>query len=343
MSGTEMADVPHILLGEPYVLEVHAPDFVREKTGNLARTEDCRFSPNGKKLAMAGFAKNAIVIFDVELNSGDGAPQLSLTDYVELTSEVLNHPHGLDFVDDETLVIGNRGGSVVVFQVPDPTPDQKQIVLPPLLTITKADFFNKLNSPGSVCVTDSGPDSYEILVCNNYNHRVTQHCVSRGAGHRVTSNRILLENRLKIPDGVAQSENRHLFAISNHLTHEVFIYRTEAKNGRRTLPHGVLKGVDFPHGLRFFGDDRYILVADAGLPFSRLYFCADGKWEGEYRPIRSIRVMPDETFLKGRSNPQEGGLKGLDFSPCGQILATTCEMQPLVFYDAEKLLKAAAG
>lgn len=326
--------------GDAAQLEITAPVFVVEAKKTLARTEDCKFSPNGQKLAVAGFAKNKIIIFDIEVVAS-GKPAVSLTDYVEIHSPLLNYPHGLDFVDDSTLVIANRGGSVTVFEVPSPAPGQKEVTLAPLLEITKASQFVKLNSPGSVAVSNLSGDNYELVVCNNYTHRVTHHKINRRESHKSIKNRIMLEKGLKVPDGVSVSASKALMVISNHLTHEVFIYDNTKPMGRRTMPQATLKGLDFPHGLRFVADDRFILVADAGLPFMKLYHCPEADWKGDYFPVASIRIMDDETFLRGHYYHQEGGLKGLDLSPCGTVLATTCETQPLVLYDVKRLFSAA--
>ena len=334
---------PNIILGDCGLLQATAPDFVETAKTTLARTEDCKFSPSGKKLAIAGFAKNKIMVFDVDIEPSLTPPKIRLTDYIELHSPQLNHPHGLDFVDDETLLIGNRGGTVTIFALPVPTPAQKVATVTPLLEITKAAPFTKLNSPGSVCVTSVSAEGYELVVCNNYARRVSHHIVSRGPAHKLVKSRVMLERGLRVPDGAALSANKALLAISNHLTHEVFIYDNRQRIERRARPQGRLKGVDFPHGLRFAENDTYMFVADAGLPFMRLYHSPDAAWEGEHVPIAAIRVMDDETFLKGHTNHQEGGLKGLDLSPDGKILATTCETQPLVFFDTARLLHEAGG
>jgi len=308
---------------------------------NSSRTEDIRFSPDGKRLAIAGYAKQSVVIFDIEIDTAGEAPQITLLDYIELNSAVFNYPHGLDFVDNETLVIANRKGAVTVFAVPPSSPENRQVQAAPLATIAKADVFKKLHAPGSLAVSKVTPDGYELLVCNNFRNRITRHQISGRKAHKVSSNKIVLERGLDVPDGVAMSASKQVFAISNHFKHEVWIYRNDGKYHRRTLPIGTLKRLDFPHGLRFFGDDHYVLVADAGLPYLWLYHSADGGWQGEHTPVCAIRVMSEGLFLKGHYYHQEGGPKGLDFSPDGQILATTCETQPLKFYHVPPLIAAA--
>lgn len=328
-----------ILLAAQFQIIEHGPNHVQEKIAALERSEDCRFSPDGRKLAVAGFAKNSVVIFDVEVDLSGPMPKILLSDYTELISDKLDYPHGLDFVDNSTMVVANRARSVSVFDIHG-LRSQKQTNIEPVVSLTRADMFNKLNSPGSVSVVRANAECFELLVCNNYSHRVSQHTISRGKALKVTRNQIVFDKGLNVPDGVAVSSDKSMIAVSNHYKHQVNLYPNDGTKRRATLPTGVLKGLDFPHGLRFFRDDKYLLVADAGLPFARLYHSADGHWRGEHMPVKTIRIMDDEVFLKGHFYHQEGGLKGLDFSPCQRILATTCEMQPLVFYDAARMFPA---
>lgn len=53
--------------------------------------------------------------------------------------------------------------------------------------------------------------------------------------------------------------------------------------------------------------------------------------------------MDDETFQKGRYNPQEGGPKGLDLHRQSGVLVTTCEHQTLAFFDSRQAASASPG
>ncbi len=343
MNDAQPDGFPKICKAKPFRICPSGPDFVLEKVSQLARTEDIRFSPDGKRLAIAGYAKHSIAVFDIEIDTSAVPPRITLHNYLELDSEVFDHPHGLDFVDNETLAIANRKGAVTVFAVPPSSAENRQVPATPLVTLDKADTWQKLHSPGSLAVSKVTPEGYELLVCNNYRNWVTHHQISGRESPKVIRNKRVLERELDVPDGVAMAGSKQLFAISNHFKHEVNIYRNDGKNHRRTLPFSTLKGMDFPHGLRFFGEDHYLMVADAGLPYLRLFHSADGRWEGEHMPVCSIRVMSEAVYLKGHYYHQEGGPKGLDFSPDGQILATTCEMQPLEFYHLPPLLATATA
>ena len=50
--------------------------------------------------------------------------------------------------------------------------------------------------------------------------------------------------------------------------------------------------------------------------------------------------MEDETFHAGRSNPQEGGPKGLEIIDASGVVVLTSEAQPLAFFDLADLIGA---
>jgi hypothetical protein len=49
--------------------------------------------------------------------------------------------------------------------------------------------------------------------------------------------------------------------------------------------------------------------------------------------------MDDETFARGRHNPQEGGPKGIEVDPRTNVLVMTSECTPLSFFDLEGALE----
>ena len=89
--------------------------------------------------------------------------------------------------------------------------------------------------------------------------------------------------------------------------------------------------MDCPHGLRFSNDDLHVLVADAASPVIYVYHSNAG-WDGDHDATRSVVVLDDETFLRGRHNKEEGGPKGIDIDRSGHVVAVTCEERPLAFY-----------
>ena len=97
----------------------------------------------------------------------------------------------------------------------------------------------------------------------------------------------------------------------------------------------------YPHGLRFTEDGRHLVVADAGAPCIHVFAARGGDWSGVHDPIATLEVMDDETFQRGRYNPQEGGPKGLDIDRTSRLLAVTSEHQPLALFDARQVLTTA--
>lgn len=82
---------------------------------------------------------------------------------------------------------------------------------------------------------------------------------------------------------------------------------------------------------------RHILVADAGSRMVRVY-AGDGDWNGHRMPTRSVTVLDEDTFLRGRASPEEGGPKGLDVDRSNCVVAVTCEEQTLAFFALLSIL-----
>src|SRR5712671_5622475 len=109
-------------------LQYAAPESVIDAIGSLGRTEDVRFSPSNRRLAVASYYRNRIVVFDLGIASSSGATQVALTGGVELSSPALRLPHGLDFIDDNTLIVTSRGSED---RVDDPAANVTLCKLPP--------------------------------------------------------------------------------------------------------------------------------------------------------------------------------------------------------------------
>ncbi len=128
--------------------------------------------------------------------------------------------------------------------------------------------FKDVEWPGSVAAIPLGRQRYDILVCNNYVHRVTRHRLIAGARPEVRKNKVLLEDGLSLPDGVALSPSARWIAVSNHNTGSVLMYRNNRSLDRWSNPAGYLRGAGYPHGVRFTADSQFVFVADAAVPSS---------------------------------------------------------------------------
>jgi hypothetical protein len=314
-----------------------APDFsdaVHAALERLGRAEDVTFSPSGHRLALAGFERSVIAIADVRITAdGDGA-HVTVTGVTELESPRLTGPHGLCFVDDETIVVANRGGDVALFRLPSGGADVPRPELTPI-DLPARRGFELLDGPSEVTIARGTDSEIELLVCNNHNDTVTRHVlqVDGRAPQGVTVNEVLLRQHLDLPDGVTVSPDGVWIAVSNHNRHRVMLYERSPSLRERSDPDGILRGTWCPHGLRFSADGCLLFVADAEAPFVHIYSRDVGEWRGvEFQPAASLRVMDDDTFQRGRG-PGQGGPKGVDIDHSGCVLVVTSAHKPLAFFD----------
>jgi hypothetical protein len=311
---------------------------VAMQIAEMGRTEDVRFSPSNRRLAVAGYRKDSCTLFDIEIDRSAARPRINIHDAITLRSSALSEPHGFDFIDETTLVVANRTGLVVVLPIPGGASAGRTIDVTPISVIRWASRKQRIHSPGSVCVGQRGRLTVELLVCNNYRNLVSRHLLATKGWRGPIWNRVFLRDGLDIPDGIALSRDGSRLAVSNHSSHEVFIYDRNSPLTRQTKPHGILSGVEYPHGLRFSPNSTRLWVADAGAPVVVLYEDLSGGWKGGRAPTATITVLDDALFLKGRDNPQEGGPKGLDLDTTGEIVVITNEQQPLAFFHAPTLV-----
>lgn len=320
-------------VGGGYALEYSAPDRVRGVIAALGRTEDVKFSPSNGRLAVVSFLKNQIAVFELCIASPNGK-DIIISDVAVFSSRYLNRPHGVDFIDDENIIVANRGGDATIFKLPIVGLWGKCCELTPLGVIRSGDLPH---SPGAVSITRKNLALYEVLLCNNFANKVTRHLIEFGETFSLRSSEIVLEKWLDLPDGV--SVNGQWIAISSHNSHKVLLYEDIGLLSEQSRPDGILGSVHSPHGLRFTSDGRFILVADAGAPYVHIYSKDESGWRGVRRPLKSLKVLTDEEYVRGREGFHSGGPKGIDIDVCTSVLVTTCEVQPLAFFDLGMVIK----
>lgn len=311
----------------------------------LGRTEDVKFSPSGRRIALAEFKTNLIWVFELEDAPQGDLERIVITQLTRLESPDLLYPHGLCWLGEERIVVANRGDAVQVFAMPRPSggPAVHRVSSCSLQTLALG-LAEGTSSPGSVALRPLGPGRHELIVCHNYVNLLSHHIIGEhdaGGRHWYSGSAILLRQDLDVPDGVALSPDGYWIAISNHGTAEVLIYENTSDLTPKSPPVGVLQGTHYPHGLCFTPDSRILLVADAGQPLLHLFHAGSQGWRGPRQASERLQVVEQRAYERDHVNAAEGGPKGLDIRADG-LLVVTCKARPLAFYRLSGLDAALA-
>lgn len=319
-------------------LPITASPEISHLLANLVRTEDVRFSPDNNFLAIADADNDQIVLVYFAAQQSP-QPAILVSRVVALKSDHLQYPHGIAFLDNTTIVVANRLGDVTAFRLPAASELTEELV-EPLFVVAESEK-TKVQNPGSVDVYKLADGTFRMLVCNNHLHTVTAHKIKFEEGVSVIGHRVVLRRKLIIPDGLAVSPYKRWLAVSNHVTGDVLVYRNHVLANRFSAPAAVLGGMVCPHGVRFSSDGEQVVVADAASPYLHLFTRESEDWKNLPAPTKSVRFLSESQFSEGRTNPEEGGVKGLDMSRDGSLLVTTCELDTLVFYPMSVFSEAA--
>lgn len=304
----------------------------------IGRTEDARFSPDNRRLALVCLDRSSIAVAEVEISTTPGPTQVTFTGVTELRSTSLKTPHGVEFLDDDRILVANRYGRLLAFRLPAPGTKGDDTELVPV-ELPPEHGFGLLGGPGSVRVVGASDGRLEVLVCDNRRSTVTRHELRKDP-LRVVHDEVLLRRLLDFPDGVAVTPDHEWIAVSNHDAHVVFVYRWTPSLSEHSEPECILRGTMYPHGLQFSADGLHLFVADAGSPHVNVYTRTGGEWRGVANPTR-VRAMSDDVFALGRDHESRGP-KGLSLDRTGRVLVVTYENRPLALLDACQMLEADA-
>jgi hypothetical protein len=302
---------------------------IARAVAGLGRSEDVQFSPNGRALAIAGFSRNTILVIQIDarfhptwsVEAGYG---------VEILCKNFRAPHGIAWLDNETLAVANREAGMVIVPVPHSTATAERAQVAPLLLLGPGES-SCIETPGCIAASALGNGFYDLFVCNTYSNHISRHVIRRGATVQAFASVKFLQSGLNIPDGLALTKSRELIAVSNHYERQVVVFRNDERNRTLRAEH-TFDVPGYPHGLRFAHDDKLLLVADAGQPNVHVFARGAVGWTSAVRPHASVEVMDDETFQRGRGKLEEGGPKGVDVAPDGSLMVVTCETAPIAFF-----------
>lgn len=304
------------------------------------RSEDVRFSPSGRLLAVA--VQNAVHLIEIAPHE----TPVRVIRQTELRSPGLAFPHGVEFLAEDIIVVANREAWVTFFRLPAADTWQDLMNIEPIHELGCRWFGPK----GATRVIETGrtvrcgPGSVRrhgdhLFICANHTNTLTRHPFTLRDGVITTGEASLLaQGGLHILDGLAISADGNWIALADAGNNRVVVCHAETGAEASVLTDPRLHS---PHGLCFDPTGRKLYVSDAGEQLVHVFTRPDGRWDAAMDS--SAFCLPgigDEPFWKTKlSVPEElrglvGGLKGLDIHPSGRLLVGSCLNQPLAFFEA---------
>jgi len=309
---------------------------------SMGATEDLCINSDYSQLAVAGFCDHKIYLFSLEIQLQKGVPKVSIDNPQVITSDCFNEPHGLKFIQDRYLLVGNRRGAVNLLKLPQRLEGVTEYKLDTILTL-EGDKHLSVNSPGSLDCHRVKDDLYRVFVCNNYTNVVTCHEIQICEDICLKKQGALIKQGLDLPDGIAIDPRQEWVATSNHNTGTAQLHKLDTSLSPLTEPSCVLQGMVCPHGLNFSQNSQQLFVTDSATQYLNIYQKPKKRgWPATMKPCKTIKVMNEETYQKGRFNIQEGGVKAIDFDHANGVAILTSTHTGLKFYLLDDLLNAEA-
>lgn len=265
----------------------------------IGRSESVKVSPSGNKIAYSSFDLNEVIIFDYVVDYEGIQIQRNMR-----FGTGLNSPHGLAWINEHTIVVANRDGPAVVFNVSDNACNY----IIDIKEMSKSNDVTVSVSPQNIrlyfCKTNNRIDYCDLN--NNWN---ASFCGSLNT---------LVD--LQVPDGIALSPSGKILAITSALDNRIVIYNIENQT------HHTLGNTDRPHSVCFVTDEL-ILTTGGNDPCVVCWNMSDNHLACK------LRILNKRQFSL-RYNDTEGGVKGICSCPRNRIIFLTCPNAPFLAVDA---------
>lgn len=300
------------------------------------RSEDVRFSPSSGLVAVAT-TQRRILLFAVEPDTRPVQAEF----LTAIASPDLLAPHGVDWIDEETLVVANRGGGgLAFFRIPRANRWAPDTEIAAVSTVQSKWFgapgeTRELRARGIITGPSSARihDGYVYAGCNKSN-TVTRHRI--GDGVSCDEGELVAQEGVEIPDSALPSPDGVWLAVGDHDHHRILIFRIGETSpcAQRSDPRLL-----YPHGVAFDPSGTLLIAADAGGRGLYVFHAPDGAWNlNQAAAISCTEGVAEAVFDRVQSETAEparaleGGTKGTDVSRDGRILVTTCRGQTLRFF-----------
>lgn len=283
---------------------VHSPKRVFDThcISLIGRSESVKASPSGQKLAYSSFDLNEVIIFDYIVDYNGIRIQRNIRFGTGLKS-----PHGLAWIDEHTIVVANRGGPAVVFNISDSTCNY----------IRSIEEMSKSND-----VTVSvGPQNVKLYFCKTNNK--IDYCDLNDDWSVSVHGSLAALSDLQVPDGIALSPSGKILAITSALDDRIVIYDIKKQT------HHTIGNTDRPHSVCFLTED--LILTTGGNDHSVVCWSTANN-----HLIYKFRILNKQQFSL-RYSDTEGGVKGICSCPRNRIIFLTCPNAPFLAVDARML------
>ncbi len=296
-----------------------------DDSSGLDRPEGVAFSPSGDFIAVTNSLANTVTFYRRVGNQGaiyEKTPAFS----IKGPKSQLNYPHDLSFSPDgQSLAVANRGGNAITIYRKNPFQDYYDSIPIAIIGGKKS----KIMAPDAVRYS---PVENTIAVVNMVTNTITFYYY-QGDQYQQKPYQIIQNPILQIPDGLDFSKDGKFLAVTSHDAHAVAIYqRINNSQGYYTqdpvqILQGKETGFSYPHSLSFHPLNNCLAVScSQGSKNVHVFTKISEATPYSNAPDISLEVieMYDASTLVFLDQlQQEGGVKGVAFSPDGKSLAIT--------------------
>jgi DNA-binding beta-propeller fold protein YncE len=293
-----------------------------ENASGLDRPEGVAFTPSGDYVVVTNSLADSITFYK-RLDEKSPVYETTPSFSIQGPQSQLNYPHDLSFSPDGMyLAVANRhSNAITIYKKNLPQNCYASI---PIATI--GGVFSQIGTPDAVRYS---PIENIIVVANMASNSLTFYYY-RGDQYDQQPYQVIRNSNLIIPDGLDFSRRGELLAVTSHDTHSVLLF--QRKNSSQGLytenPIQILQGEEthfcYPHSLTFHPLKNYLAVSSSQGRKNVNIFSNGSETTYSNTPELSLEIieMYDESTIALLDQlMQEGGVKGIAFSPDGKSLA----------------------
>lgn len=308
----------------------------------LNHPEGLAFSPTDTLLAVANARSNNILFYRFDENDFSSLSQEPLF-IIDGKKKLFAYPHDVSFSPDgkHLAVVSSYSNRITIHERLQESGSYSQ---QPIAVIEgkRAGLINTHTVKYS-------PSGNTLAVCDVTGHKIALYRKTDDSyepnPYQILSPPSLIMDR---PDGVAFSRDGTYLGVTSHGNHSVLIFQQQMEGSGLYDPQPVqiLKGPEttfhYTHSLSFHPVDDTLVVSSASGKKTLAAFLklASGPNLYSTTPNQVFEIFNPLTFYMQMFEPEEGGLKGVAFTPSGRVLAVLATdignpQRSIIFYAVE--------